>query len=320
MIRIGLLGAGTMGAMHASVYAGMPDVEVVGVFARSLERARRVADMCRSIPVGDARVLIGRADIDAIDICLPSALHHEFVVSALVHGKHVFCETPMALEMAKAQEMRAAARKAQRLLQVGLLMRSVGTYAHVKAAALSGEHGRLIKLSTWRLGSYLHPDAPGRKAHYSDPAIELMTFDFDVLLWLMGRPARLAATGRGDVTALLDYADGRHATVTASGLMPPGSPFTVGFRALFERAVFTLQTIFVGTVPDSTFTMATADMPPTDVPIADRNPYEVELRRFVDCIDGSADPAFLDADRAIEALDLSLATQRALAGGQPVTL
>ncbi len=320
MIRIGILGAGTMGAVHASAYSGMPDVEVVGVFARTPDRARRVAEICRATPVDNARALIGRTDIDAIDVCLPSALHREVVVSTLDHAKHVFCETPMALEMDAAQEMRAAARKAKRLLQVGLLMRSVGAYERVKAATLSGEHGRLINLSTWRLGSYLHPDTPGRKAHYSDPAIELMTFDFDVLLWLMGRPARLAAMGGGDVTALLDYADGRHASVMASGLMPPGSPFTVGFRALFERAVFTLQTVFVGAVPDSTFTIATADMPPTEVPIAGRNPYEVELRRFVDCIAGNADPTFLDADRAIEALDLSLATQRALAGGQPVTL
>ena len=320
MIRIGILGAGTMGAVHAGTYAGMPDVEVVGVFARTLDRARRVAEICKAEPVDDARALIGRTDIDAIDVCLPSALHHDYVVSALGQGKHVFCETPMALEMAQAKEMRAAARRAKRLLQVGLLMRSVGAYEHLKAATMSGEHGRLINLSAWRLGSYLHPDAPGRKAHYSDPPIELMTFDFDVLLWLMGRPARLVAMGGGDVTALLDYADGRQASVRASGLMPPGSPFTVGFRALFERAVFMLQTVFVGTVPDSTFTVATTSTPPTEVPVTGSNPYNVELRRFVDCIGGNVDASFLDVDRAIEALDLSLATQRALAGGQPVTL
>jgi predicted dehydrogenase len=44
------------------------------------------------------------------------------------------------------------------------------------------------------------------------------------------------------------------------------------------------------------------------VPVANRNPYEVELQRFVDCVRGRADPALLDADRAIEALRLSLAT------------
>ena len=43
------------------------------------------------------------------------------------------------------------------------------------------------------------------------------------------------------------------------------------------------------------------------------NPYQVELQRFVDCINGRADPDLLDVERAIEALMLSVATQRALA-------
>ena len=47
--------------------------------------------------------------------------------------------------------------------------------------------------------------------------------------------------------------------------------------------------------------------------LAGGNPYEIELRRFVDCIAGRADPQLLDADRAIEALTLSLEIQRALA-------
>jgi predicted dehydrogenase len=45
------------------------------------------------------------------------------------------------------------------------------------------------------------------------------------------------------------------------------------------------------------------------------NPYEIELRRFVDCIAGRADPRLLDADRAIEALTLSLEIRRALSRG-----
>src|SRR6266446_3235033 len=81
-----------------------------------------------------------------------------------------------------------------------------------------------------------------------------MTFDFDVVGWLMGKPAHLSASGDGDVTAVLDYDDGRHATVAASGLMPAGFPFTVGFRALFEQAVFELQTVFADGPPHNTFT------------------------------------------------------------------
>jgi predicted dehydrogenase len=71
-------------------------------------------------------------------------------------------------------------------------------------------------------------------------------------------------------------------------------------------------TTFSGIPPKSTFTMTTGTAPARAIPVVSRNPYEVELQRFVDCIKGRADPALLDADRAIEALQLSLATQRAI--------
>jgi hypothetical protein len=66
----------------------------------------------------------------------------------------VFCETPLALQLDEAQQMRDAARRAGRLLQVGLLMRSVAPYEHIKAAAISGKYGNLLSLATYRFGSY----------------------------------------------------------------------------------------------------------------------------------------------------------------------
>lgn len=327
-VRIGILGAGAMGAMHATAYAGVEGVEIVGVFARDLERARSVAALCGAEPFSDAAALIRHAAVDAIDVCLPSAVHADFVVPALEQGKHVFCESPLALRLDEARRMRDTARRTGRLLQVGLLMRSVGAYAHVRDAVSSGEHGRLLSLATWRLGSYLRPDAPDRKAHYGDPSTELMTFDFDAAQWLMERPARLSASAvpmadgtPGEISALLSWDDGRHATISASGIMPAGSPFSTGFRALFERAAFELRMVFRGGgPPEGGFTITDETGPPAPVAIQGRNPYEVELRRFIDCVEGRAAPALLDADRAIEALELSLATQRALADGGAIAI
>jgi len=314
-LRIALLGAGSMGTVHAAAYATMPEVSVIGVFSRDPARAAAVAAICKAEPCTDATALIHRADIDAVDVCLPSENHHDVVIPALEAGKHVFCESPLALDLDQAQRMRDAARRAGRLLQVGLLMRSISDYAHVETVARSGEHGRLLSVTTWRLGSYLHAEAPDHKAHYGDPSTELMTFDFDFVLWLMGQPQSLSASaarlpdGRpGEISAVLTYPQGRHATVIASGLMPPASPFTVGFRALFERAAFEHLTTFSGGPPKTSFTVATSATPARPVPVINRNPYEVELQRFVDCVRGRADPALLDADRAIEALRLSLAT------------
>ncbi len=288
MVRIGILGAGAMGATHAAAYAAMPDVEVVGIFARTEEHARSAASICGAKRFTSVSALM--REVDAIDVCLPTRLHHAAVTPALGRGKHVFCETPMALGMDDARAMRDAAREAGRLLQVGLLMRSIGAYRHIEAAVASGEHGRLLSLSTYRLGSYLRPDAPDHKAHYGDPTTELMTFDFDVTNWLMGKPTLLSAAGGGDITALLGYDDGRHATVKASGLMPTGFPFTVGFRALFEQAAFALETVFAEGPPRNTFTICADGAAPRPVETDQRNPYEVELRRFVDCMSTSTAP------------------------------
>jgi predicted dehydrogenase len=317
-----------MGAEHVGAYADMPDVEVVGVFGRDKERARLAAERCGARAFTDMNALIDSAEVDAIDVCLPSPIHHDFVVSALSRGKHVFCETPMALQLDEAHAMRDAARRAGRLLQVGLLMRSAAPYEHVKAAANSGEHGRLLSVATYRLGSYLRPGAPDRKPHYGDPSTELMTFDFDFANWLLGPPARLSAVATwlaaagepGEISAVLSYGDGRQATIVASGLMPPSHPFSVGFRVLFEGALFELHNLFGDGPPQTRFMISDSGGGMRAIPLRGRNPYRVELQRFVDCIRGDGDCELLDVDRAIEALELSVATQRSLAESRTIAI
>lgn len=326
MIRIGLLGAGAMGRVHALAYADMPGAEVAGVYSRDAARAAAVAALCGAAACTDAALLLYDPGIDAIDVCLPTLVHAQYVIAALRAGKDVFCETPVALCLRDAHEMQEAAREARRLLQVGLLMRSVAAYQHVKHATDSGSHGRLLSVAAWRLGSYLQPERPGRKAHYGEPSIELMTFDFDFVHWLMGRPATLTASavqtanGPGEISTVLNYEDGRHATVTASGLMPVGFPFTAGFRALFERAVFEHSSVFdKDGPPTSRFTMAD-DSGPQPVAVQDRNPYQVELQHFIDCLAGVADPDLLAVGQAYEALVLSTATQMSLEDKRPIEL
>jgi UDP-N-acetylglucosamine 3-dehydrogenase len=162
-------------------------------------------------------------------------------VTALKNGKHVFCETPFALSIEDGRAMIEAARESKRILMVGLLMRSIAHCEYTRRAVTSGEYGRLLSVAAYRLGSYLHPGAPDHKPHYSDPSTELMTFDFDFIQWLMGRPARISASAvatergtPGEISAVLGYDDGRGATVLASGLMPKSFAFSAGYRAVFE--------------------------------------------------------------------------------------
>jgi predicted dehydrogenase len=326
-IRIGLLGAGAMGAEHAYCYGLIDGAEVTGVFSRDLARAARLAGESGAPATADASTLIDDPAVDAIDVCVPSAGHAAVVVRALEQGKHVFCETPLTLDPAEGRRMRDAARHAGRLLQVGLLTRSIGACGLVRQAVETGEHGRLLSLTTHRLGSYLRAGAPDHKDHYSDPSTELMTFDFDFVGWLMGPPKRVVASavstpqGLGEISALLDYDDGRSATILASGLMPATYPFRVGFRALFETALIESEAVFSEAGPPRAALNVypqTGEPWRPDTPAT--NPYQVELERFVACVRGTADPALLDVDNALAALTLSIATQTSLSERRPVEL
>jgi UDP-N-acetylglucosamine 3-dehydrogenase len=146
-----------------------------------------------------------------------------------------------------------------------------------------------------------------------------MTFDFDFVQWLFGRPARVTAAaagsargGPGEISALLEYDDGRSATVLASGIMPSGFPFSVGFRVVFERGAFEHGLVIEAGEFKATFVRYPEKGSPEQVSLPDRNPYEQELRLFADSIVGKADRALLAPERAREALTLSIATQQSL--------
>jgi UDP-N-acetylglucosamine 3-dehydrogenase len=325
-VRIGILGSGWMGSVHAECYPRIKGAKVVGIFSRNRERAEAAAKICDAKVVGDVSALLDDPNIDAIDVCLPTSIHADFVVAALQHGKHVFCETPFALTLTEAEAMLKAAKDADRIFLVGLLERSIAQYEYVHQAAAAGHLGKVLSITTYRLGSYLLSEESRR--HYADPALELMTLDFDFIRWLIGSPASVSATAvswsglacaslppdkreagiPGEISAFLNYDSGAVATVTASGIMPKGFPFSIGFRVLFEKGAFELKTVFEGAGPPKNTFQFHSDEGAQLLTIDEHDPYEQELRYFVGAIRREVAPEFLDAEHAGEALRLSLAT------------
>ncbi|HYM30850.1 MAG TPA: Gfo/Idh/MocA family oxidoreductase [Candidatus Cybelea sp.] len=325
-LRVGLIGAGSMAGAHAAAWRGIDGVEIAGIASRTMRRAQGLAQAFGT-RVSEIDAMLADPAIAAVDICAPTAAHRDLVIAALAGGKHVFCETPLAHEIADAEAMIAAARQAKRLLHVGLLMRSIVEYRHIFECVRSGEHGRLLAVMAYRLGSYLRPGAPDAKAHYGDPATELMTFDFDVLNWLLGPPASLSATGArlpdgrfGEISALLHYDSGASAVVTGSGIMPAKAPYTTGLAARFEDAAYELKTVFDTIPPKSAFVLYPRDGAPQALSLRGHNPYQAELQVFADCIRGRGDADLLDARHALAALMLSDATRSSLNLRQAISL
>jgi predicted dehydrogenase len=310
-----------MGSVHAVAYGSLADVEVAAVYAPSSRRSSALAANVDAVSTTNLDDVLRDPTIDAIDVCAPSATHRDLVVAALEAGKHVFCETPLALTLQDALAMRDVARRHDRLLLVGLLMRSVPEYVHIQRAVVSGELGQVRSVHAYRLGSYLLEASADHGSHYGDPTTELMTFDFDVVNWLMGMPrdidARAAMNADGStgaVVANLGYPD-TVVLVEASGIMPASFPFSIGLRLTGSTGAFEVSTRFLGPEPTIALTRYGPSGSGEAVALEDQDPYAAELQHFVGCIRGQAEPDLLDVERAVEALRLSVATQQSLRTG-----
>ena len=107
-LRVGIVGSGFGGAVHAPAYALHPRFEVVAIASPS--SAERVARE-RKIPHAfeSVEAMLAGVKLDVVSVASPPFDHHASVIAALRAGKHVLCEKPMALTVAQAEEMHAAA-------------------------------------------------------------------------------------------------------------------------------------------------------------------------------------------------------------------
>ena len=131
--RVAVVGAGRIGRLHGANIARVPGLELVAM-----------ADPVpgEGVTVADWRELLDRADVDAVVIGSPSAEHAEQVVAFAAAGKHVFCEKPLATDLASADRAVAVAEAAGIVLQVGYNRRFDRNFAAVREAVASGRVGR----------------------------------------------------------------------------------------------------------------------------------------------------------------------------------
>lgn len=142
----GLIGCGSFGQFCLEQYGSMQGVRCVAVADARADRAARTARRLGLEACATPEALLARSDVHVVHVATPPAEHKRLVLTALAAGRHVLCEKPLALTVDDAREMLAAARQAQRLLAVNLIMRYDPICAQVKRiidAKLLGEplHG-----------------------------------------------------------------------------------------------------------------------------------------------------------------------------------
>jgi myo-inositol 2-dehydrogenase/D-chiro-inositol 1-dehydrogenase len=132
-VRVGLIGFGAWGRCHAEAIARTPGAELAAISARSPETCAAARQEFPAARVyDDYRAMLAQADLDLVDVVLPSHLHCEVGCAVLEAGRHLLLEKPMALSVAECDALLESARRHGRILAIGHEMRLSSLWGEVK--------------------------------------------------------------------------------------------------------------------------------------------------------------------------------------------
>ncbi|QYR20701.1 Gfo/Idh/MocA family oxidoreductase [Paenibacillus sp. sptzw28] len=168
-VRVGMIGYKFMGKAHSNAYRALPmffpkvlKPEMKAICGRDpegVEQAR--AQFGWESAETDWRKLIARNDIDLIDINAPSDAHKEIALAAAAAGKNIFCEKPLALNLADSIEMLNAAEQAGVKHMVGFNYRFAPAVQLAKKLISEGRIGKIYHFRGWFLQDWIvDPDFP----------------------------------------------------------------------------------------------------------------------------------------------------------------
>jgi myo-inositol 2-dehydrogenase/D-chiro-inositol 1-dehydrogenase len=192
-VRVGVIGAGVMGAEHARLLSGVISRSSVSLVSDvDSGRAEQVAAAVGARAADDPLTLIASPDVDAVLIASSDATHEEFVLAALAAGKPVLCEKPLAPDVAGCERLLAAEQGlGRRLVTVGFMRRYDPAYQLLRAALRDGELGAplLVHCAHRNVSSANHSAAQS----ISGSAVH----EFDILRWLLDDEIETVEVHRG---------------------------------------------------------------------------------------------------------------------------
>lgn len=329
-LNIGVVGAGAMGAHHAETLAQrVPGARLAGVADPLPGLAQRVAARagCERWTT-DLHALLAEPDLQAVVIATPTRFHAEAIVAAAQAGKAIFCEKPLANDLAEADRALAAVRLAGVPFQVGFQRRFDRDYRAAHALARSGALGSVQLLRSIT-----------RDPELADPARapawavfrETLIHDFDVLRFLNPGAEPVELFAMADALVLPDWkARGLLDTATVQVRFDNGALATAdaSFQAVYG---YDVRAEVFGSAGMATVGGGRA----SSLVHYDRQgehvarvrwfvdlfgeAYTAELAHFVACVRTGEAPACSGADGRA-ALRMALAAIRSVETGQPVRM
>lgn len=308
-LRVGVVGVGYLGSIHAAIYARMPNVELVSVCDVDSARAAEIAAKTNSTACDDFTQMVG--NVDAVSIVVPTSLHRQVAEPFLQAGTHMLLEKPVASSVADAQAIVGHADRSGAILQIGHIERF---NAGVMELAARVTEPRFIEVH--RLGVFVE------RATDVDVITDLMIHDIDIVLTLVKSPIKqVSAVGSPVVTdhvdianARLEFENGTVANVTASRVS------SKKFRRIrvfcpdqYIGLDFDEQKLDIVTTREATNGARFPEIVSDQVSVQKRPPLDAELDHFVATVQNGGKPLVTGAE-GVEALRVAMDVHKTLMG------
>ena len=204
-LRIGLIGAGIMGADHARVFAEeVPGTALQVICDADRKRARAAADSTGALDVtDDPLAVVNSSKVDAVVIAAPDPFHAPLALACIAAGKPVLCEKPLSQDVAECLEVLAAEEKCgRRLVQVGFMRRFDPSYMEIRSLLVRGDLGKALVFHCF------HRNVSPAYDFRAEMAIcNSAPHEFDVARWMLDSEIRTVSVCRpragGDTAPVL---------------------------------------------------------------------------------------------------------------------
>jgi predicted dehydrogenase len=235
--RVGLIGTGFIGDIHAAAFKSVPEAEVVAVASPPPGQAKAFARE-RGIPKAyeDYRDLLALKEVDVVTLGIPNHLHAQVAVDAAKAGKHVICEKPLCRTLEEADRMIDACRKAGVLLMYAEELCFAPKYVRARQLVEEGALGRvfLVKQSEEHFGPHM-PWFWDVEQSGGGVLLDMGCHSIEYARWVFGKPkvksvlASLGTYVHGDKTkgedhslCIVEYEGGKVALAENSWAKPGG--------------------------------------------------------------------------------------------------
>jgi len=330
-LRIGIIGAGRIGKVHAETVAfGLPQAELVSITDVRRQAAMDLANRCGNVAVAASSAeIFADPRIDAVLICSSTDTHADLLSEAARAGKHIFCEKPIALDLAHIDAALETAAIAGVKLQIGFNRRFDANFARVRQAVETGEIGapRLMHIVS-------RDPAPPPISYVKVSGgmfLDMTIHDFDMARFLIGDEVEEIFVSGG---VMVDPAIGAAGDLDTALIVLRFRNGVIGTIDNCRQAAYgydqrveilgSLGSIATGNRYPNQAVVSTGSAVRTDLPLnffMDRylESFAAELRSFVDAVLNDKGTAVGGEDGRIPVV-MGLAARKSYQEGRPVRL